>query len=140
MRRSACCTRARCAICSAPPRSTTAPGSPRAWHDTIQETVEPLYRDTLAFDRHRLAEIDAQIAGVPYETDDPGWLLGEALGAAASKSPDLLRAFLDIVGLNERGVDVLARPGIAEQAIELGTDTDPAPGPSRTELLAIISS
>ncbi len=115
-------------------------GFARAWHDTIQETVEPLYRDTLAFDRHRLAEIDAQIAGVPYETDDPGWLLGEALGAAASKSPDLLRAFLDIVGLNERGVDVLARPGIAEQAIELGADTDPAPGPSRTELLAIISS
>jgi flavin-dependent dehydrogenase len=115
-------------------------GFARAWHDTIQETVEPLYRDTLAFDRHRLAEIDAQIAGVPYETDDPGWLLGQALGAAAIKSPDLLRAFLDIVGLNERGIDVLAKPEIAKQAIRLSADAEPAPGPSRTELLAIIGA
>ena len=42
-----------------------------AWHDITVERVEPLYRDTLAFDRHRLGEIDAQIAGVPYETEDP---------------------------------------------------------------------
>ena len=49
------------------------PAFARRWHDITTEVVEPLYRDTLAFDRHRLAEIDAQIAGVPYETDDPGW-------------------------------------------------------------------
>jgi len=114
-------------------------GFARAWHDIIQDTVEPLYRDTLAFDRHRLAEIDAQIAGVPYETDDPGWLLGEALAASAAKSPDLLRALLDIVGLNERGIDVLAKPGVAEQAIALASGSEPAPGPSRAELLAIIA-
>jgi hypothetical protein len=115
-------------------------GFARAWHDTIQETVEPFYRDTLAFDRHRLAEIDAQIAGVPYVTDDPGWLLGEALAAATGRSPDALRDFLDIIALYERGIDVLAKPGVAERAIELGTGADPAPGPSRTELLAIVGT
>ena len=100
--------------------------------------MEPLYRDTLAFDRHRLAEIDAQIAGVTYETDDPGWLLGEALAASTAKSPDSLRDFLDIVGLNARGVDVLARPGVAKRALELGTDPEPPPGPSRAQLLTVI--
>lgn len=115
-------------------------GFARAWHDSIQDTVEPLYRDTLAFDRHRLAEIDAQIAGVPYKTDDPGWLLGQALAAATAKSPDALRDFLDIVGLNERGIDVLAKPGAAKRALEFGAGAEPAPGPSRKELLAIIGT
>ena len=78
-------------------------GFAHTWHATVQDTVEPLYRDTLAFDRHRLAEIDAQIAGVSYETDDSGWLLGEALAASTAKSPDSLRDFLDIVGLNRAG-------------------------------------
>ena len=103
------------------------------------ETVEPYFRDTLAFDRHRLAEIDAQIAGVPYETDDPGWLLGGALAHAAGKDPELLRGLLEIVSLLARGEDVLARPGVAERALELGTDGEPLPGPTRAELLALVA-
>ena len=113
-------------------------GFARAWHDATQTAVEPLYRDTLSFDRHRLGEIDAQIAGVQYQTDDVGWQLGQALAAATTKSPEALRDFLDIVGLNARGVDVLARPGAAARAIELGADAEPTPGPSRAELLAIV--
>ena len=49
------------------------------WNDVTNEVVEPMFADTLAFDRHRLAEIDATIEGRPYETDDPGWLLAKAL-------------------------------------------------------------
>jgi flavin-dependent dehydrogenase len=110
------------------------------WDEVTAEVVEPFYRDTLAFDRHRLAEIDAQIAGVPYETEDPGWLLGQALARASGKDPDLLRAFADIVSLHERGVDVMARPGIADKAIALGGRDDTPPlGPNRQELLAIVS-
>ncbi len=37
--------------------------SATAWHDATLATVEPLFRDTLGFDRHRLAEIEAQIRG-----------------------------------------------------------------------------
>jgi hypothetical protein len=66
--------------------------------------------DTLAFDRHRLAEIDAQIAGRPYDTDDPGWLLGEALRRSAANDPDLLRAYAAIASLLVRGSDVLTQP------------------------------
>jgi flavin-dependent dehydrogenase len=113
-----------------------------SWHDATQATVEPLYRDTLAFDRHRLAEIDAQIAGIPYETDDPAWQLGQALAAAAGKDPDMLRGYLEIVSLIERGVTVLGRPGVADRALELGSDPDAArlPGPSRDELLSIVAA
>ncbi len=44
-------------------RSTTRSGSRPAWHEVTEQTVEPYYRATLAFDRHRLAEIDAGIEG-----------------------------------------------------------------------------
>jgi 2-polyprenyl-6-methoxyphenol hydroxylase-like FAD-dependent oxidoreductase len=113
-----------------------------AWHDETQATVEPLYRDTLWFDRHRLAEIDAQIAGRPYETDDPGWRLGQALAVAAGKDPDSFRAYLDIVSLTERAVNVFERPGVTKRALQLGADpTDGrAPGPSRDELLSILGA
>jgi hypothetical protein len=110
-----------------------------AWHDATTETVEPHFRETLAFDRHRLAEIDAQIAGVPYETDDPAWLLGQALANATTKDPELLRGYLEIVSLLAPGAEVLSRPGVAERALDLGADGEPFPGPARAELLALVA-
>jgi 2-polyprenyl-6-methoxyphenol hydroxylase-like FAD-dependent oxidoreductase len=110
-----------------------------AWEQRTAAVVDPLVRDTLDFDRHRLAEIDAQIAGRPYDTDDPGWLLGEALRRSAAKDPDLLRAYAAIASLLDRGVDVLSQSGVAERAIELASD-EPAPGPSRAELVALVGS
>ncbi len=110
-----------------------------AWHDATAETVEPYFRDTLAFDRHRLAEIDAQIAGLPYETDDPAWLLGGALANAAGKDPELMRGSVEIGSLLARGVEVLSRPGVAERALELGAVGEPLPGPTRAELLALVA-
>ena len=74
-----------------------------AWHDTTVEQVEPYYRDTLELDRHRLAEIEAQIAGIPYETDDPAYAIGQAMQATAGQDPDILRGVVDIASL-------LARP------------------------------
>jgi 2-polyprenyl-6-methoxyphenol hydroxylase-like FAD-dependent oxidoreductase len=110
-----------------------------AWEQRTAAVVDPLVSDTLDFDRHRLAEIDAQIAGRPYDTDDPGWLLGEALRRSAAKDPDLLRAYAAIASLLDRGVDVLSQSGVAERAIELASD-EPAPGPSRAELVALVGS
>ncbi|MGH9133453.1 MAG: NAD(P)/FAD-dependent oxidoreductase [Ilumatobacteraceae bacterium] len=110
----------------------------RHFHQLTEERVEPLYRDTLAFDRHRLAEIEATIEGQPYETDDPAWNLGRALGSGAMHDPELMRAFLDIICLLDRGIQVLMRPGIAARALELA-DPTPLPGPDRDGLLAIIT-
>jgi hypothetical protein len=118
-----------------------ATGFATAWHDATVEAVEPYYRDTLTFDRHRLAEIDAQIAGVPYETDDPAWVLGQTLGNAAARDPELLRASVEIASLLARGDEVFARPGVTDRVFELGADTDaePLPGPTRAELLAAVA-
>jgi 2-polyprenyl-6-methoxyphenol hydroxylase-like FAD-dependent oxidoreductase len=110
----------------------------RRWQERTDAVVAPLVADTLAFDRHRLAEIEAQIAGAPYETDDPGWNLGEALRTGAATDPDLLRAYATIASLLERGVDVMSKPGIAERAIELASD-EPAPGPGRAELVDLVA-
>ena len=109
------------------------------WSELTASTVQPLFDDTLAFDRHRLAEIEAVINGHEYSTDDPGWLLGKALESATLHDPELLRGFIDIVSLMERGVDVLSRPGLAEKAIALA-DPTPPPGPNRSELLALIGA
>ena len=55
------------------------------------------------------------------------------------KDPELLRGYLEIVSLLARGVDVLSRPGVAERALELGAKREPFPGPTRTELLALVA-
>ncbi len=132
------------AVCLRDTLRGVAPDDPAfaaRWDEITGAVVEPLYRDTLAFDRHRLAEIDAQIAGVPYETDDPGWRFGQALGRSATSDPDLLRASISIASLLERGVDVLARPGIVDRVLAL--DPGPGelpPGPDRATLLSIVSA
>jgi 2-polyprenyl-6-methoxyphenol hydroxylase-like FAD-dependent oxidoreductase len=107
------------------------------WDEVTREVVEPWYRDTVAFDRHRLAEIEAQIAGVPYETDDREWLLGEALRRNAASDPDLLRAMVTIRSLLERSAAVLARPGLADKVMALDPP-EPPPGPSRDELVSLV--
>ena len=112
-----------------------------AWHDVTQQAVEPLYRDTLAFDRHRLAEIDAQIAGLPYETDDPAWAITKGLEAGSMHDPEILRGYVDVASLLYRGEEVVARPGLLDRLIELdAAPSEPNPGPSRAELLDIVQS
>jgi 2-polyprenyl-6-methoxyphenol hydroxylase-like FAD-dependent oxidoreductase len=55
------------------------------WDEVTNKTVEPWYRDTLAYDRHRLAEIEAGIEGKPYEPGDPGWEMTKALSSPPAR-------------------------------------------------------
>jgi 2-polyprenyl-6-methoxyphenol hydroxylase-like FAD-dependent oxidoreductase len=109
------------------------------WNELTSEQVEPLFADTLSFDRHRLAEIEATIAGRPYETDDPRWLLSQALANSIMNGPDLLRGFLNVASLLERAVDVLSEPGVAERAVALANST-PLPGPDRAGLISLVGA
>jgi len=113
----------------------------RAFHDVTLDTVEPWYRATVAFDRHRLADIDAQVKGESYVPDDPAYELGQALAIAAGQDPDCLRAYLSIVGMMQTPAEALARPGVFDTVVEMGDRwrREPALGPNRDELLAIVS-
>jgi hypothetical protein len=112
-----------------------------AFDNATMETVEPWYRSTLAFDRHRLAEIDALIAGEPYEPGDPEWEITQALQHAAGQDPDVLRALLCVAGVVELPSEALARPGVFDKVLSLGEGWRDAeiPAPSRRELLEIVA-
>lgn len=113
----------------------------RTFHERTASEIEPWYRTTLAFDRHRLAEIDADIDGRPYETDDPVWAITKALSAAANADSDALRAFSTIASLQGTPEEVLAQPGLLERVLEVAATLPsyPLPGPDREELVAIVT-
>ena len=110
-----------------------------AWHDATQATVEPWYRTTLSYDSARHAQVTASIEGRPFEPD-PAFEMTMALTAAAMKDPEVMRAFFEIVGALTLPEEVLARPGMFERIIELGSGwrDEQLPGLSRDELLATI--
>ncbi|MGN6796452.1 MAG: FAD-dependent oxidoreductase [Streptosporangiaceae bacterium] len=112
-----------------------------AFHQATAELVEPWYRDTLAADRHRLAEIDALIAGGEYRPADPAWEVSQALASAAFKDPDCLRGFVGVAMVLNREADVLSRPGMLEKVTALGAGwrNEPIPAPSRGDLLAALA-
>jgi hypothetical protein len=124
----------------------TGPDQPaklsEAFADATAASVEPWYRATLAFDRHRLAEMAAAAEGVAYAPEDPGYEITKALEVASAKDPDALRAFLSIVGVLELPDVALAGPGLLDKVIELGADwrDQPAFGPSRDELVALATA
>jgi 2-polyprenyl-6-methoxyphenol hydroxylase-like FAD-dependent oxidoreductase len=113
-----------------------------AWDDATERSAAPFVRATLDFDGHRLAEIDAQIAGVPYAPDDPDHDRLEALFAHGRADPDLLRGIVDIMAMNECPVDVFARPGFAARVAELDAagPRERLPGISRAELVALLEA
>jgi 2-polyprenyl-6-methoxyphenol hydroxylase-like FAD-dependent oxidoreductase len=111
------------------------------WHEVTAATVEPYYRATLDFDRHRLAEIDAGIEGKTYDPGDAQYDLGQALTSAAGKDPELFRAMLKILAVLASPDEVFAEPGVSEKVIALGAGwrDDPVFAPTREELLAIVA-
>ena len=103
----------------------------RAFDDVTGAIVEPMYRATVAFDRHRLAELAGEIRGVPYETDDPGWAMTKALTAAALVDPDALRLYARTALLLEPAASVFADRAAVGLVQTLGAAAPgyPAAGP-----------
>jgi pimeloyl-ACP methyl ester carboxylesterase/2-polyprenyl-6-methoxyphenol hydroxylase-like FAD-dependent oxidoreductase len=119
-----------------------AVGLVRRFDELTESSVAPWYRATLAFDRHRLAEIDAEVAGHPYVTPDASWAMSTALYAAARRDPDLLRAHSAIAAMIATPQEVLSGPGLLERVIRLGANASryPEDAPTRTELLGAIAA
>jgi hypothetical protein len=124
----------------------TGPDEPAALSEAFavatETRLEPWYRTTLSFDRHRLAEMAAIANGVSYDSTDLDYEMGGALGAASSHDPDVFRGLIDVVGVFELPEVVLARPGMFEKVIEHGAAWRDTPefGPDRSELVALVNA
>jgi 2-polyprenyl-6-methoxyphenol hydroxylase-like FAD-dependent oxidoreductase len=114
----------------------------RRFDEITESTVTPLYRMTLAFDRHRLNEIAADVTGETYRTSDAGWAMSKALYAAAQHDPDVLRAYASVVSMLCTPPEALAAPGLVAKVLTLGANAPqyPSPGPDRAELLSTIAT
>jgi flavin-dependent dehydrogenase len=110
------------------------------WRERTGQAVEPWYRATRAYDRHRLQEINALIEGRPYETDDEFWLLNRGLEAAALEDGDNIRAVLEMGMALRRPDEVLADPALRERFLgqNAGVAEEPGTGPDRAQLLAAV--
>jgi len=117
----------------------------RGFNRVTDEVVEPWYRSTLAFDRHRLNEVQAVIDGRTYRPEgDAMWTLGNALNEAAGKDPDCLRALFAGVGLLRNPEDRFSDETFAGKVLELGGEAANGQGadgmgPDRRQLLEIVA-
>ena len=110
--------------------------------DSMTETrVTPWYRNTVEFDRARIAGFNALIEGRPEpEPTDPAARTAKALLVAMMYDADLFRAGNEFRSLLALPQEVMARPGVVDRIIEVaGTHEAVAPpGPSRQELLHML--
>ena len=81
-----------------------------AWHDTTERELGPAYDAVITADRHRLAEIDAALAGIAYDAADVAWRAYRLLEDVAHLDADLLRGWFRVAGLVASGTDVFATP------------------------------
>ncbi|MBC2904688.1 FAD-dependent oxidoreductase [Streptomyces cupreus] len=107
-----------------------------------KELLEPIWRGSLNWDEHRLAEIDAEIRGESYTTDDGDWNLRSMLDAVRLRDPWVLRSYAEVGCMLAGPAEVLARPGLVERISELGAGGPcyAYPGLDRVQLLATIEA
>jgi 2-polyprenyl-6-methoxyphenol hydroxylase-like FAD-dependent oxidoreductase len=112
---------------------------PTAWDEATESSVGGWVDATLAFDRHRLAEMSAQIDGRAYDPGDPTWEVAQAMRVGTGADPEVLRGYLHLGGLLG---EPTVPPELAERALAAGGHWRDAPstGPSRPELLAVLAS
>jgi 2-polyprenyl-6-methoxyphenol hydroxylase-like FAD-dependent oxidoreductase len=109
------------------------------WDRITDDGVGRYVHDTLLFDRHRLAEAEAQIAGRAYETDDEFWHQHRTLFGHSAGDPEMLRGVMDIMSALAPEREVLARPEVASRiAAKANTSFDPVPGPDREEIVSVL--
>jgi 2-polyprenyl-6-methoxyphenol hydroxylase-like FAD-dependent oxidoreductase len=113
-----------------------------AFAEATDVAVEPWYRATLSFDRHRLAEIDAEIRGEPYRPEGDDWDIVQAMLFAAGQDPDCLRAAISIQSLVRSPDEVFSDSALFEKVLTLGAGWRDAPqfGPTRRDLLSIVAA
>jgi flavin-dependent dehydrogenase len=113
-----------------------------AFDHVTEETLTPWYRDQLSRDSQRVAEVRRIIDGrAPAPPpDDPASQMQRAVLAAADFDPEVARGFLDVVSCLALPAEVMSRPGMRKRAAAfIGVESPETPGPTRAELLALVS-
>jgi len=101
-------------------------------------TIAPYVDSTLSFDRHRLAEIEADVAGVPYQPIDPAWAMTRAVGAGSREDPVVARVHAAISAVQAIPGQLLGDPAVGGAVARYLGRSHYAPGADRAELLAAV--
>jgi len=108
-----------------------------------RKRVLPWYRATTQIDRQRAAEVAAAIEGRPpaQAPPVPAALVMRDFMTATALDADAFRAYLEMIFLLALPQEILSRPGFAERVSDIAAGGAPAPppGPSRQDLLAMLS-
>ncbi|MFD5481588.1 FAD-dependent oxidoreductase [Streptomyces hawaiiensis] len=108
----------------------------------LEERYWPMWQEGNVWDQHRLAEIDAEIRGETYRTEDPAWELRTALDIAAGLDADVVRGFGLVASQLASADEALIKPGLVQRIVELSAGRPRyAPGaPDRARLLDVVAS
>ena len=109
-----------------------------AWHDATERELGPAYDAVVTADRHRLAEIDAAVDGVGYDSTDVAWRAYRMLEDVAHLDLELLRGWFRIAGMVASGTEVFGEPGFLRRlarAARRHSQTPPAI--TRDQLVAL---
>jgi 2-polyprenyl-6-methoxyphenol hydroxylase-like FAD-dependent oxidoreductase len=107
-----------------------------AWDARTEEAVAPYYRNQIAADRARIAEMTALAQGLE---PPPNESIMARFVTAAGYDADVYRSFVETVLCLALPQEVLERPGLVDK-IEKYRDAEPlvTPGPDRRELLELL--
>lgn len=110
----------------------------RAFDEGTEREVTPFYRNQLAADRARIAEMDAIRAGTQPPPPDPRQV---ALLTAAMHDPEVFRGLAEILTCLALPQQVMARPGMPERVgrFAAAPPPPPTPGPDRARLLELLA-
>lgn len=113
-----------------------------------RQRLLPWYRNTVYLDSQRIAQIAAVIQGRSPSQDVPD-LAGAPLrdlAAAMTWDADVFRAFMEMITMLAPPQEIMTRPGLARKITEAaalatagGRDPWTAPGPTRAEVLKMLS-
>lgn len=112
-----------------------------AWDEITEAELAPWYRESVAEDRARIAEIEALRGGL--EPSRPGggvMALMPALLGAAGLDPDVFRVYVASRCCLARLGETCADKGLVDRVLSLARDVEPPPlaGPDRAGVLALI--
>ena len=109
-----------------------------AFHERTDQVVGPFFRNQVAADRFRIAEMAAARDGAPTPPGDPRMV---ALTAAAARDPDAFRGLLETVLCTTLPEEVTARPSVQRAMAAYASEPVPqTPGPDRAQLLELLAA